>query len=311
MSPFIHPRALPAGAWDSHVHVIDEVSPDSLSRSLRDLLGQETFPFSPDHPYRPKRANLDDLLDFELSNGIDRVCIVAVSVYGTDNSSLIDALKRLGSKGRGVACIDPESITDEELRAMHDVGVRGVRLNIKTQSQQPEAPKFAELLRQYAERVRALGWVLQLYVSLEQIALIADVIPTLGIKVVFDHLGSPAEAIPSRKQRGYTELLQLLTKKKAWIKISGTYRFARLPDLEKFAREILYLAPTQVVWASDWPHTGGVESNPGGDRNEVQEYRKVSTPDFIGKCLMWCDYDQDLIQKVWVDNPGKLWQYEQ
>jgi predicted TIM-barrel fold metal-dependent hydrolase len=92
--------------------------------------------------------------------------------------------------------------------------------------------------------------------------------------------------------------------------MSGIYRFANLPDVDVFAREFLRTAPTQVVWASDWPHSGGVAKNPGGDRNKVQDYRKIDIPDFIARCKDWCDHDEFLIRSIWVDNPKRLWQYD-
>ncbi|KAK6823375.1 hypothetical protein RU639_005830 [Aspergillus parasiticus] len=64
----------PPGAWDSHVHIVDE-----------------------DH------------------FGIEHGCLIAFSVYHTDYSSTLDALSRLG-KGRAVACIDPNTISNEELQ---------------------------------------------------------------------------------------------------------------------------------------------------------------------------------------------------
>ena len=64
-----------------------------------------------------------------------------------------------------------------------------------------------------------------------------------------------------------------------------------------------------MVWASDWPHTGGVAANPQGDRQALQEYRKFDVPAFIAQCKKWCEEDEVLIQKIFVDNPRRLWQY--
>jgi predicted TIM-barrel fold metal-dependent hydrolase len=231
-------------------------------------------------------------------------------VYANDNSSIIDALKRLNGKGRAVVCIDPDSITQDELDDMHRVGVRGVRVNLQTRSETFDGTSFTKLLRKYADRIRPLGWVLQLYISLEQIGLIAYDLAALGVPVVVDHLGAPRESAPGREQAGYTELIRLLQERKIWVKMSGIYRFANLPDVDVFACEILRTAPTQVVWASDWPHSGGVAKNLAGDRNKVQDYRKISIPDFIARCKDWCDHDELLIRSIWVDNPRRLWQYD-
>lgn len=249
------------------------------------------------------------MLAFEKKNGIDHVCLIALSVYGDDNSSLLDALTRLKGKGRAVVCIDPDTITDTELSSMHNLGVRGVRLNLRTRFEKIDPVAFMEVLRKYADRVRKLNWVIQIYLSLEQIKYIAEVIPSLGVPVVFDHLGTPEGTMAPKFLPGYSELMNLLKEKHAYVKLSGTYRFANIPSIEEYVKEILKVAPTQVVWASDWPHSGGVSENPGGDRKKVQEFRKVSIPDFIESCKAWCNYDEDLMHKIWVDNPRSLWQY--
>jgi predicted TIM-barrel fold metal-dependent hydrolase len=264
----------------------------------------------PTHPYRPKKADLHDLETFERQLGASHVCLIAFSVYHTDNTSLIDALERLGGQGRGVACIDPDEVTDKELQRMHDVGIRGVRLNLRTRGQCLDRQAFDETLRKYADRIRPWGWCIQMYVAMEQIVSVAPVVPELGVPVVFDHLGSPSPDRPPRLQAGYSDLIDLLRRGLAWIKLSGTYRFRQMPELGEYIREILHAAPDQVVWASDWPHSGGVDANPGGDRTQVQEYRKIDDLAFVLRCKEWCNYDEDLMRKIWVDNPRRLWQYD-
>ena len=69
---------------------------------------QEAFPFAKDHAYRTKKANLDDLLNFEKQLGTDHVCLVSISIYGTDNRLLLQSLRRLEGKGRAVVSIDPD-----------------------------------------------------------------------------------------------------------------------------------------------------------------------------------------------------------
>ncbi|KAF3384051.1 2-pyrone-4,6-dicarbaxylate hydrolase [Talaromyces pinophilus] len=289
---------LPAGAWDSHVHVADE----------------ENFPYHPLHPYRPKKADLDDLLAFQRRHGIAHSCLVAFSVYHTDNSCLLNALRRLNGKGRAVACIDPQTVTDDELWELHNAGTRGIRLNFRTSSQRVDNATFATLLTRAADRIRPFGWALQIYVSLDQIAQFASVVPRLGVPVVIDHIGHPDPCKgPARLQEGYREFMQLLKSGQVYTKLSGTYRFINLPELELYVQEILATAPDRVVWASDWPHSGGVSHNPGGDRNKIQEYRKIDDQRWIVKCKAWCRRvgGETLVRKIWVDNPRRLWQYDE
>jgi len=244
--------------------------------------------------------------------GIAHACLVAFSVYYDDHSSILDALHRMGGKGRAVACIDPKTATDDDLRLLHEAGVRGIRLNMRTRSEALDkaAVKLA------AARVRPLGWAIQLYLSLEQIAELAPIVPELGVTLVVDHIGAPsADKGPGRLQPGYAELIQLLKTGQVYVKLSGVYRFSALPDLDDYVVDILQTAPDHVVWASDWPHSAGVEANPGGDRDKVQAYRKVDDAAWISRCREWCrDVEggdgERLARKIWVENPRMLWQYD-
>ncbi|GAB7345959.1 hypothetical protein MBLNU457_4184t1 [Dothideomycetes sp. NU457] len=283
---------VPEGAWDSHVHVIDE----------------ERFPFRPDYHYRPKRADLEDLLRFEKTINVPNVCIVAVSVYGTDNRSILDALERLKGKGRAVVTIDPVKTTDDELFEMHKLGARAARINLASKSQNLTKDDFADVLQRYASRLRRLRWSLQLYIRLHQVQMIADIIPSLGIPVIIDHLGHPSSSDPMSEQPGYTEFVSLLKQKYIYTKLSAVYRFAGLPDIDSVVREILRVAPTQVVWASDWPHTGGMSMLVDNDRTRHQDFRKVDDKEWVAQCLDWCDGDEGLARRIWVDNPRRLWQ---
>ncbi|CAL5875056.1 uncharacterized protein PFLUO_LOCUS9360 [Penicillium psychrofluorescens] len=288
--------SLPAGAWDSHVHVADE----------------DNFPYHASHPYRPKKAALEDLLAFQTSQGISHNCLIAFSVYHTDNSIILDALRRLNGKGRAVACIDLENATDDELQELHDAGVRGIRINLRTTDTRPDKAAFAKLFTRAADRIRPFGWAIQVYVSLDQIAKFASIVPALGVSVVIDHIGHPDPSKgPPRLQNGYQEFMELLKSGLVYTKLSGIYRFEDLPGLDSYVREILAAAPDRVVWASDWPHSGGVSANPGGDKTKIQEYRKVDDQAWVARCKTWCRQvgGDDLVRKIWVDNPRRLWQY--
>lgn len=200
---------------------------------------------------------------------------------------------------------DPQKITEEELDVMHLSGVRGVRLNFKTKGEMPTRKQFEIKLQNYATRLRKRDWILQLYLALDQVALIADIVPRLGVKIVIDHMGSPDPSFAVVSQTGRQELLELLRNGQVWVKISGFYRFAELPDLDSYAMELMQAGPDNVVWASDWPHTGGPVQMVDG--RLVSSYRQVQIEDIIRKCFEWCGHDEQLIEKLFVDNPRRLW----
>ena len=168
-------------------------------------------------------------------------------------------------------------------------------------------------LRSYAAVLRPLNWSLHLHIPLSDLPKIHATIPTLGIDVVLDHLASPDPATDPRDQLGYAQLMDLLARKLVWVKLSGLYRFSEMPGLGEFVREVLRVAPGQVVWASDWPHTGGAGRNPGGDRRRVQEFRRVDVGGFLEECWGWCggkEGGDEGMRRVLVENPRRLWGWE-
>lgn len=298
---------LPEGSWDSHVHVIDEVYHPltyfRLTWPIDDL--QDRFPFCNDPVYRPGKATAQALLAFEQSMGIANFCPVSVSVYGNDNRSIADAMQHFGPNCRAVVTIDPDNVTEQGLDEMHAFGVRGVRVNLKSKGENPAKEVLASTLMRIAARIRSRNWFIQLYLGLSQVQLIADLIPTLGVRVVLDHMASPDPSSPAASQTGFTELMQLLRDGMIYVKISGTYRFAELPDLDDLARKLIETGPTKVVWASDWPHTGGPVAVIDGQ--SLSSYRQIDTGAFVGKCFEWCNQDEQMIQNLFVNNPRTLW----
>ncbi|KAH8169325.1 amidohydrolase domain-containing protein [Sarocladium implicatum] len=286
----------PSDAWDSHVHIFDE----------------DRFPMHPHHAFHPRKASLESLGGFHRDLGISNACLVAFSPYYTDNSSVLDALGTPGGPKRAVACVDPREVTEEELRTLHEAGVRGVRVNLRTRSEVFDA----ELVRDTATRIRPFGWVMQIYLSLDQIVDLAPLVQDLSVPIVIDHVGSPLNnGSPAKSQRGYAEFMDLLRRGLIWTKLSGVYRFPDLPDLDEYVLDLLRVAPDRVVWASDWPHSGGAQANPDGDRDKIQEYRKIDDRAWVERCWGWCrDIEggdgRELAEKIWVTNPRRLWQVD-
>jgi predicted TIM-barrel fold metal-dependent hydrolase len=105
---------LPAGAWDCHAHIIGD---------------RARYPLAPARSYDPPRAQLGDYLDLLDRCGIERGFLVQPSVYGFDNSCMLDALDRGGGRLLGIAVPAPAT-THAQLEALHRRGVRGVRCNL-------------------------------------------------------------------------------------------------------------------------------------------------------------------------------------
>ncbi|KAJ6263697.1 hypothetical protein Dda_2266 [Drechslerella dactyloides] len=302
-----HNLPLPPGSWDSHVHVI---GPEHL------------YPFAQGRAYTPREAPLAKLQTFlkNIHPNITHPVLVALSVHGTDNSCIIAALEELSAQKptappRAVVSIDPLTIPDDELNAMHAAGARGARMNLKSSLSEPSAEEFERTLRAYADRLKPLKtWPLQIHLSLHQVPLIADTIPKLGITVIIDHLAAPSTKkplTPAHEQPGYREFMRLLSRGEIYTKLSGTDRFPNLPALDAYATEVVATAPDRVVWASDWPHTGGVRMNPGGNRLHTQGFRAVDDAGMLRRAVeVYCKGDEGVVRRVWRDNARILWDYD-
>ena len=85
-----------------------------------------TFPFAPERKYTPCDASKDQLWALRDFLGFSRNVIVQATCHGADNRALVDALKSSGGMARGVATVKRD-VSDGELAALNEAGVRGVR----------------------------------------------------------------------------------------------------------------------------------------------------------------------------------------
>lgn len=264
------------------------------------VVDPERYPVSAGALYEPPTHRLHDALAFESSLGLDKIVLVQPSIYGIDNSCLIDALKVLGpSRGRGVVVIDPANAPLAELKEWDSLGVRGVRLNLRSVGKVMSKEQLTETLLQQADAVRPLGWVIQVYLSLNMIPMLEDIIPRLGTKVCIDHFGGPDLSSTPGDQcstfdpftmPGFSSLVSLAQRKMVYVKFSAPYRFSKdrsMRDIRAISLELLRAAPGQVVYASDWPHT---------------RCEGVNIVPFTESCLDWCGNDPYLIERLFKRN---------
>ena len=78
--------------------------------------------------YTPCDASNEQLYALRDHLGFARNVVVQATCHGADNSAMIDALVHSGGRARGVATVKRD-VSDAELQAMHEKGVRGVRFN--------------------------------------------------------------------------------------------------------------------------------------------------------------------------------------
>lgn len=281
---------LPPGSCDCHVHVFGPA---------------DRFPFAETRAYTPGDASVEDLLALHRHLGIDRVVIVHPSVYGTDNAVTVDALHRIGDRARGVAVIDPR-ITETELDAMDEAGVRGVRVNLATNGINDAGAAWA-LLAATAERVAPLGWHVQCFASLPLIAQLHDRLVKLPTTLVLDHFAG-ARAALGPAQSGLSAVFDLLRRDRTYIKISGAYRASTKPDWAdagEIAEALIAARPDRVIWGTDWPHPGG-KRHEGDAAFDIEPFLKIDDAVALRRLRGWAG-DPLRLRRILVDNPARLY----
>jgi predicted TIM-barrel fold metal-dependent hydrolase len=284
---------VPAGACDCHTHVFGPA---------------DKFPYSEKRGYTPGDASVEDLLALQAALHLDRVVIVHPSPYGADNSVTVDALRRLGKRGRGVAVIDDET-SDTDLREMHGAGVRGVRVNLESHGNNDPAVA-ARLLQAAAARVAPLGWHVQTYTQLATIAALRDTIMGLPTPFVIDHFGL-AQAAKGVSQPGFDAMLALVRSGKAYVKLSGSYRVSQVPDdadAAPLARALIAANPDRMVWGTDWPHPGGGKPGTPRPRDTIEPFRPIDDGRALNRLAEWAG-DAATLRKILVDNPASLYEF--
>jgi predicted TIM-barrel fold metal-dependent hydrolase len=239
--------AVPPGATDCHIHVLGPPS---------------RYPWAETRSFTPPNASLAAYLRTADAVGLQRVVLVQPSVYGTDNRALLDALRELGPRGRGVVVIGADT-PDGSLRDMAALGVCGVRLNLAVaRLKDPDLAR--EEIDVLMRRIEPLGWHLQIASSISTIAALGEYLRTLPVPLVIDHMGLP-RTDEGLDQPGCQVVLDLVRGKRAWVKLSGHKLFSRHPvfdDTLPFGKALAAAAPDRIVWASDWPHIGVPRERP-------------------------------------------------
>jgi predicted TIM-barrel fold metal-dependent hydrolase len=226
---------LPAG-WDCHVHVF------------------EGDAASPGAHYQPVERPLHAIEDLAAVHGCGHLVLVQPSVYGTDNSLLLQALRRQPGRHRGVVVLAGDE-TDAILDTMHGAGVRGARFNLVSPvgTAREDVPR---LLSSQSAAFRARGWHVQWYASPADLPLLVSLQAACGLTFVVDHLAGLAAA--HRDDAATWNALSALADAGAWIKLSGWYRLrasAPYAELDALVLRVAGLFGDRMVWGSDWPHT--------------------------------------------------------
>ena len=228
------PTLRPAvGSVDCHMHLYDSRYPASPTATL----------FPPD-------ASLEDYRAVQQRLGMTRMIIVTPSTYGTDNRIMLDGLLRSRGDARGVAVVDG-SVSDAELAALHDAGVRGIRFNLSV------GKAGLGDLERLSARVHELGWYVQ-FATGPLLSELESRLARLPGNLVIDHFGHipQPEGVNSA---AFASLGRLVDSGRCWVKLSAPYLRSKTgaPDYEdvgKVARALIEHNAERMLWGSDWPH---------------------------------------------------------
>lgn len=228
----------PPGAIDAHCHVFGP---------------QAAFPFSAKAKYHPADAGPEMLFALRDRLGFARSVIVQASCHGTDNSASLAAIAASNGTARGVAMVDP-AIGADELDALHDGGMRGVRFNFLKRLVD-DAPKDAFLA--LARRLPA-GWHVVVYFEADALMELRPFLDAIPVPLVVDHMGRPdvAQGPEGADMRAFRALLD--SRDDIYFKASCPDRLDPAgPPWASFAAAVAPLVadyPDRCLWGTDWPH---------------------------------------------------------
>lgn len=269
----------PPGAVDAHCHVFGP---------------GDVFPYAPERKYTPCDAPKEKLWELRDYLGFERNVIVQATCHGADNRALVDALQASNDRARGVATVRHD-VTDAELQALNEAGVRGVRFNF-VKRLVDTTPR--EVLLSIAERIKPLGWHIVIYFEAQELPELYDFFTSLPTTVVVDHMGRPDVTKPVDGPEFELFLCLLRENPNFWSKVSCPERLSKsgpdaYEDVVPFARRVVETFPDRVLWGTDWPHPN-MKSHMPDDGKLV---------DFIPRIARTAE----LQRKLLVDNPLALY----
>lgn len=273
---------LPPGSVDTHVHVFES-----------------RYPLSPGRGYNPPDSTLANLKHLHETLGVDRVVFTQPSIYGVDNSAIMNGMAALNAempnRARAVIACTMD-ISDDELAEFNAAGARGIRLNTDNKGGMPiEMDQIPEI----AARIAPLGWHIEFLFPGKDMVELLPTFKALTVPMSIAHFAyQPATA--GVTSPGFQALVELVREGNTWIKISGANRVSEtdLPpydDVKPMAEALVEAAPDRIVWGTDWPHPNKYEVNPN-DGDLVDAFG-----DWVG--------DDTMRKKIMVDTPAAFYRF--
>jgi predicted TIM-barrel fold metal-dependent hydrolase len=280
---------VPTGSCDCHTHIFGD---------------PQKFPFAMPRVYTPETASIEEIRSLHRALKIQRVVIVHPTVYGTDDSCTLDAVKRLAPDARGIVVLG-DNVSDADLDQMHRGGIRGVRINLETGGQSdPELAR--QRVKTAIERIKGRRWHIEIYTRLSVIEALKDQVMASPVPVSFDHFGGAQGAL-GLNQPGFDTLLSLVHSGKAYVKVSAPYRSSKLapdyPDATPLAKALIAANPRRITWGSDWPHPAQI---PGRPMTQVTPLFQIDDGRDLNQLATWTSSAAQL-KLILAENPARLY----
>ncbi len=223
--------------FDAHFHIIDC-----------------DYPITENQGYVPPSYVVDDYQKETATYHIVGGAIVSGSFQGFDQAYLVNSLVNMGSAFCGVTQL-PFAVTDDEIKDLHNKGVRALRFNVKRGGSEDLTK-----LDYFARRVYDLaGWHSELYIDAKDLPDIAPSIEKLPA-ISIDHLGLSEEGLP--------HLLRLV-EKGVRVKATG---FGRVElDVQHALKSIHAVNPEALMFGTDLPSTRAKRPFAYADIELIQE----------------------------------------
>ena len=272
----------PPGAVDAHCHVFGPMA---------------QFPFSPKAKYLPEDAGPEKLFALRDHLGFSKNVIVQASCHGTDNAATLNAIAKSNGKARGVAVVDP-AISADELAALHDGGIRGIRFNfLKRLVDNAPKDKFLEVASRLPK-----GWHVVIYFEADILEEMKPFIAAIPVPIVIDHMGRPdvTQGPDGPDMRAFRALLD--SRENIWFKPTCPDRLDAVKEggqgdpWDNFAAAVAPLVadyPDRCIWGTDWPHPNMQDEVPD-DGHLVDMIPRIAP-------------SEQLQHKLLVDNPNRLY----
>ena len=230
---------------DAHVHVWND--------------DYDRYPFSAGHDpeaAKPKIFLPDDILGHARPCGVERVVLVQMSYYQTDNSYMLDVMDEHPGVFSGIGIVDVgDTKPDEEMLRLAQRGVCGFRISPRGAPESwLEGEGFTRMFRAAAKHRLALCPLIR-----------PEALPALDRRcrefpdtpVIIDHLG--LVGVGEGAEWEVDALCAMATHRQVMVKVSAFYALGEkkppYEDLSDLIQRVCdAFGPERLMWASDCPY---------------------------------------------------------